>query len=145
MPPEVITAQGATTAERKHLKNGVRQARHEMLVSSEPRLRQCYDYIEKAREDEPHSLFYLYKFVETLEEAFGGQAKMSNALNVKKSVKELKELANKSSYDERHPPKMSDEVKHLSTGERVAAINYAYEILRAYEGYLLLASSRSGG
>lgn len=52
MPAQVITVRGATTAERKRLSDGVRRARHEMLVSGEPGLRQIYDYIEQAREDE---------------------------------------------------------------------------------------------
>ncbi|MGH9425530.1 MAG: hypothetical protein ACRD2L_04385 [Terriglobia bacterium] len=140
MPPQVITVRGATTAERTRLKNAVRRARNEFLTAGESCLRQCYDYIEQANEDENNCLFHLYKFVETLEDALGGEAKLISALNMKKAIKALKRLANDPLHDARHAPKVSGEVRRLSAQDRAAALNHAHQILRAYEGYIRLAN-----
>lgn len=140
MPPQIITVRGATTAERTRLKNAVRRARNEFLATGKSCLRQCYDYIEQANEDENNCLSHLYKFVETLEDALGGEAKLISALNMKKVVKALKRLANNPSHDARHALKVSGEVKRLSAQDRAAALNHAYQILRAYEGYVRLTN-----
>ena len=138
MPAQVISVRGATTAERKRLSDGVRRARHAMLISGEPCLRQSYDYIEQAREDEINRLFHLYKFVETLEDAFAGETELISALDVKTSVKAIKRLANDRVHDARHAPRVSGKAERLSAEDQIVAMNYAYDILRAYEKYLRL-------
>ena len=101
LPPfsQCMEVMGSTTAERKLLSDRVRLARGEMLASSDPHLRRSYDYLERAREDDTNRFFHLYKFVETLEDSFGGEAKLIEALDVKTAVKTLKRLANDRQYD----------------------------------------------
>ena len=142
MPAQAITIRRATSAERMCLKNAVRRARHEFFAAGEPCLQRCYDYIDQVHEDEHNCLFHLYNFVETLENAFGGEAKLMRALNMNKAVKDLKKLANDCSYyGTRHAAKVSGEVKRLSVEDRAAAMDYAYQILCAYEGYVHLTKS----
>jgi hypothetical protein len=135
VPPfsHYVEFKGATTAERKILIDGVRLARREMLVSSDPHLRQSYDYLEQARDDESNRLFHLYKFVETLEDSFGGEAKLIKVLDVKTAVKTLKRLANDRQHDERHAPNVVGEANRLSGENQNLATRCAYEVLRAYE------------
>ena len=128
-----IEVEGATTIERAILIDGLRLARHDMLVLSDPHLRQSYDYLEQARDDESNRLFHLYKFIETLEDLFGGQKKLIMALNVKTAVETLKRLANDKQHDERHAPKVSGGASRLSGENKNLATNCAYEVLRAYE------------
>jgi hypothetical protein len=123
---------GKTTPERKRLRLGVRKARHEMLASSDPYLCQCYDFLQDAREDEDHYLVHLYKFVETLEEVFDGEAKLIRALNVRKPVKDLKDIA----QTQRHAPKIGDQMKHSSSTARGYAMDWACEILATYERHI---------
>ena len=144
MPAQVITVRGATDAERQRLSDEVRRARHEMLASGEPCLRQSYDYLEQAHEDETNRFFHLYKLIETLEDAFGGsEAKLIRALDVKTAVKALKRLANEPVHDERHAPEMSGGVKRLSAEDQIVAMHYAYNIIRAYERHLRLQAAAS--
>lgn len=124
---------GATTAERKLLRDGVRLARGEMLFSGDPHLRRSYDYLEQAREDEANCIFHLYKFVETLEDLFGGEAKLISALDVKVAVKTLKKLANDRQNDARHAPNASGEANRLSGENQNLATSCAREIICAYE------------
>ena len=135
LPPfsQCLEVTGATTAERKLLSDGVRLARGEMLASSDPHLRRSYDYLERAREDETNRLFHLYKFVETLEDSFGGEAKLIKALDVKTAVKTLKRLANDRQHDERHAPNVSGESNRVSSENQNLATSCAHEIMRAYE------------
>lgn len=149
LPARAITIHGTTRAERKRLDDAVRRARNEMLASDDPCLRQCYDYIGQAYEDESNCLFHLYKFVETLEDVFGGEAKMICALekmdsisNIKKLVKGLKKLANAPLHDARHAPKVTGEVKRLSAEDRTDAMRSAYEILHVYERHVRLTKGR---
>ena len=135
VPPfsQNVAFKGATTAERKILIDGVRLARHDMLVLSDPYLRQSYDYLEQARDDESNRLFHLYKFFETLRQSFGDETKLITALNVETAVKTLKRLANDKQHDERHAPNASGGASRLSGENQNLATNCAYEVLRAYE------------
>lgn len=128
-----VDYEGATTADVTILADGVRLARRDMLVLSDPHLRQGYDYLERARDDGKNQLFHLYKFVETLEHFFGGETNLIKALNVKTAVKTLKRLANDKQHDERHAPNASGGASRLSGENQSLATNCAYEILRAYE------------
>jgi len=116
IPPwaSMVVVHRKTPTEHALLRHGLRKTRHEMLASSDPYLCQCYDYLKDAREDENNCLFHLYKFVEKLEEPFGGEASLMRALDIKKAVKGLKGLANASERDARHPSKVGEEVRPLS-------------------------------
>ena len=111
----------------------VRLARHDMLVLSDPYLRQSYDYLEQARDNESNRLFHLYKFIETLKDSFGRETNLIKALNVKTAVMTIKRLANDKQHDERHAPNASGGASRLSGENRSLATNCAYEVLRAYE------------
>ena len=134
IPPQAYEITGPTAAEDKMHRDGVRLARGEMLALSDPRLRRGYDYLELAREDESNRLFHLYKFVEILENSFGGEAKLIQALNVGAAVKTLKRLANDERLDERHAPNMSGEPSRRASREELnRATSCAGEIMRAFE------------
>lgn len=137
-PPilQITTITGSTAAECKLHRDGVRLARGEMLASNDPYLRRSYDYLERARGDETNRLFHFYKFVETLEDLFGGEAKLIEALDVKTAVKTLKKLANDRRYDERHAPNASGKSNRVSSGNQNRATSCAHEIIRAYEKFL---------
>ena len=124
---------GSTTEERILLGDGVRLARNELLASRDSHLRRGYDYLEQAREDETNRLINLYKFVETLESKFGGEAEIIKALNVKTEVKTIKKFANDGQYDERHAPKVPGASVRVSSENKNLATTYADKIMRAYE------------
>lgn len=137
LPAEAITIHGRSAAEHKRLNETMRRARRDVLVSANPDLSQCYDYLQDAREaDDDSYLFQLYKFVETLGHAFSGEAEMIKALKVKTPVKSLKQLTNAPLRDARHARKVGDVVQRPSTEERTVAMDYCYQILHAYERYL---------
>jgi hypothetical protein len=146
MPPwaSMVVVHGKTPTEHALFRHGLRNARHEMLASSDPYLCRCYDYLEDAREDENNYLFHLYKFVEKLEEPFGGEARLISALNMKKAVKGLKRLANAPERDARHSSKVGEEMRPLSSEDRSQAMSWAYEILTAYERHICSKASYSG-
>ena len=135
LPPfsQCFEFEGLTTPERKMLSDGVRLTRDEILALSDPHLRQSYDYLEQAREDETNRLFHLYKFVETLEDSFSGEANLIKELDVKTAVKTLKRLANHRQHDQRHSRNVSGKSIRISSENQNLAMNYAYEIIRAYE------------
>ena len=135
LPPfsQCFEFEGSTTLEPKMLSDGVRLTRDEILASSDPHLRQSYDYLELAREDETNRLFHLYKFVETLEDSFSGEANLIKELDVKTAVKTLKRLANDRQHDQRHSRNVSGKSIRISSENQNLAMNYAYEIIRAYE------------
>jgi hypothetical protein len=132
----ILIVHGKTPTEPLRFSHGLRIARHEMLASSDPYLCRCYDYLEDAREDENNYLFHLYKFVEKLEEPFGGEASLIRALKMKNAIKGIKRLANASEHDARHPSKVGEEVRTLSAEDRRLAMAWAYEILAAYERHI---------
>jgi hypothetical protein len=75
--------------------------------------------------------------VETIEQFFGGEAKLGTSLGVKTQVKTLKRLANDNQHDERHAPAIPGSGSPLSATDRETAMSLGQQILRAYEAYLL--------
>ena len=67
---------------RHRLAAAIRRARNDILPASEPTPRQCNDYIQNARDHEADCLPELYKMVETIENAFGGEAAAISALSL---------------------------------------------------------------
>jgi hypothetical protein len=165
----MVVAQRKRPWEHALFRHGLRKARHEMLASSDPYLRRCYDYLEDAREDENNYLFHLYKFVEKFKEALSAEAKQALSaearmsgkrkqkklvekllekylenLKVKELVDDLETLCNHESLDARHAPKVDSEVKPLSAEDRTQAMSWADEILAAYERHIRSKASSSG-
>ena len=89
----------------------VRAVRNEMLASGDPALRRCYDYIQAARDTtardiEASPMPDLYKVIETIENALGGEASAIEVLgaDVGRALKAVKRAANEPVRDERHAP-----------------------------------------
>ena len=84
------------------------------------------------------SLVALYKLIEIVEELFGGRRRKAagSALGVTKELELIGLLANESSVDERHAPKLNEQIQPLSAGDRVEAIAAARRIVRALEKQL---------
>jgi hypothetical protein len=153
----MIVVRGKTHTERERFRYGLREARHEMLTSSDPYLFRCYDYLEDAREDETSYFVPLYKFVETVKQALGAEVRKRGGRKMKEPVKQLlkelgveepvealKRFCNDKQVDARHAPTAGEAVKPLSAEDRSRAISCAYKILAAYEKHLHSKASDSG-
>ena len=136
MPAQSITVRSPNRQEITIIREAIRKARNELLASGDPTLRQCYDYIEDAREHDLESLFFLYKVIDTIENKFGGEKKASEVLKIREELKFVKRLANEPLRDERHAPKPSDVIQRPSGAECARAMEYTISVIRAYEQHL---------
>lgn len=136
MPARMITVRSPNSEEIRRIHRAIGKARSELLASGDPTLRQCYEYIEDAREHDRESLFFLYKLIESVKHRFGGWEQAAKTLKVKKEIEYVKRLANVSGGDQRHAPKPSDVLQRPSGAERTRAMEYSTNIIRAYEKYL---------
>jgi len=136
-----IAMTGAAPGERtRSHARAVREARKE-LACADQTLRQCYDYLEEAREEAnkpdgkpTHAAYAVYKAMEVLKERFGN----SDARAVKvfgKVFKQAKQAAN----EERHIRK-KDQPRSNVSGR---SVELARETIRAYERYLMKSRSLS--
>ena len=91
--------------ERERAARAIREARNELLASADQALRRCYDYLQNAKEHEVSAIFDLYKAIETVENALGGEGRAGVTLGVMKEIKALKKSADVPTGDERHAPK----------------------------------------
>ena len=135
---ECITVRGLSDAERKLQGGRLRDARRHTLGGANPKLAQCYDYFEAARDDLRLVLFNLYKMVEAIEEECGGgeDAARRALPDVAAIIKKLKRLANDrdvQSRDQRHAPKGSVPATPLTANEQAAALDDGHQILRKFE------------
>lgn len=135
MPPQFITV--PVHSRVADLSRGKRSARNEVIGEARPRLRRCYDYLQAAVEDQEHMLSNLYKLIETVEGAFGGEADACKILKVTNDLKLVKRLANEDSHDERHAPDSPTVVRRVGEHQRQAALESARKVLRAYENEVL--------
>ncbi len=113
----------------------IREARNEILASSDPALRRCYDYLQDAGERKEGAIFDLYKAVETIENALGGQEQAGRILGVAKEIDALKRAANEPTGDERHAPK--DPASTPSPAALGRARENTMAVVHAYEAHLL--------
>src|SRR5712691_3403162 len=79
---------------KERVYQAVREIRNEMLAGADAALRRCYDYLQNARERGDDAIFNLYKAVETVQNAMGGQAQAEKILGVEKAIRALKRTAN---------------------------------------------------
>lgn len=129
---QIITS-NPPTLDPERLSRGLGKARNELLGSQNLRLRQCYDYMQAAREAEEDYLFFLYKLVETVEDEFGGEGKATKPIDRKADIKFIKRLANESRRDVRHPPKESERAESPSKGDRKHSFDCARRVLHVFE------------
>lgn len=138
---QTIEIGGSTASERvrrelrERFAKGVRLARNEILADDYPALRQCYEYLQDAREDKELFYVHVYKFIETVEDQFGGQEQLEKTLDVRKEVGFIKRLTNEPKRDARHPPEVGGALEPPSTAERETAISYANVVLQKFEQF----------
>jgi hypothetical protein len=133
-----MTAISASRADRERTHRAVNEARNELLAAADPALRRIYDYLRKAQEDDgrldDNSIFYLYKAVETIEDALGGEAKAGQILGRLQEIKALKRAANERTGDERHAP--LDPAATPPRADLGRALENTRAVVRAYEARL---------
>lgn len=136
MPPRLVTPITPTRPlDPSQLSRGLCLSRNELLSSEPLQLRQCYDYLQSAREHEGPALFSLYKLVETVENYFGGEANAIAILGAKTEIKYIKPIANENQRDQRHAP-IGVATQPVQLEERATAFRYACQIMRLFEKYL---------
>lgn len=126
--------QGGTLApDPQHVSRALREARKQAFDPNDVVLRQCYDYMQNAREDTPKCLRELYKLIETIESDLGGEAAAIQSLNAKAEIKYVKRLANEGSKDQRHAPKNPTTASLPSMDDLEKAMRFAARVLRLFE------------
>jgi len=83
-------------------------------IDSDITAKQIVAYYDMARRQDDAALFYLYKALESIENAYGGEAKGISALGLQSEWKLVKRVANASYGDIRHAPKPGDAMKKWS-------------------------------
>lgn len=134
LPPQFI--QPTPDVEQARVSAALRGARIAILCCADPRLRQCYDYLQQAVDSEKARLFHLYKLVETIKRHFKGWKIAGRALAVTDQLDLVKTLANVDQHDQRHPPDPTTPPRAVTSEDLDAALQAAREIVRAYEVYL---------
>jgi hypothetical protein len=116
----------------------VNEARNELLTNANPALGRAYDYLRRARQDSgmlhTGAMFDLYKAIETIANALGGEAEAGRILGVLKEIKTLKKAANEPTRDERHAP--VDPAAPPAPADIGRALENTLVVVRAYEAYL---------
>ena len=133
-----MTTISPTRLDRSRARDTIRKARNELLASGDPALRPCYDYLQTAQEKvhdaDGSAIFDLYKAIETVENALGGEEAACEELGVRKELKSIKRTANEPSRDERHAPE--DPAQPRVPKEHGLAMDHTRAVVRAYERYL---------
>lgn len=116
----------------------IRLARNELLEGGDPYLKRAYEYVQTAREKQqdgnPETLYDLYKAIETIENALGGEDSACNVLGVRAEIKSVKRMANEPTADERHAPR--DPSQTAGAANLALALEQTRTVLRAYERHL---------
>jgi len=138
-PFGVMRVMSASREDRKRTHTAVNGARNELLANADPALRRVYDYLRRAQEEDGRlgdkSIFDLYKAVETIENALGGEAQAGQILGVLKEIKALKRAANEKTSDERHAP--ADPATTPPRADLGRAFENTMAVVRAYEAHLI--------
>lgn len=113
-------------------RKALRDIRHAVTSYGSP-LRECYDYMQDAMSAEDRFFPSIYKMVEAMENAFGGEARLIKLLKLKNEIKFLKRTANEGERDERHAPTNRASLRRPSAHERGQARDYARKLLRGFE------------
>jgi hypothetical protein len=129
----------ATREDRERTYRAVNTARDEVLANADPALRRVYDYVRNAQGPDglfhDSAIFDLYKAVETIEDALGGEAEAGRILGRLAEIKALKRAANDRAGDERHAP--LDPAATPPRADIGRAFENALAVVRAYEKYLI--------
>jgi hypothetical protein len=133
MPPQSITFQGKSARESAYDRERLRDARRSIVEQVHPRLSQCYDYFQLARDEPKHALFHIYKLVETIESEYGGEKEAGRALDDGGLIKRLKRQANERDRDQRHAPLEPGTAKPIDEQSLAALVETAHALLAKYE------------
>ena len=139
----MMTVISASQADRERTYQAINEARNELLADA---LRRVYDYLRKAQEEDGRlgddSIFALYKAIETIENALGGEAKAGQILGCLPEIKALKRAANDRAGDERHAP--ADPAAAPSRADIGRAFENTLAVVRAYEAHLMRSEPKPG-
>jgi hypothetical protein len=144
-PPSggMMTVISASQADRERTYQAINEARNELLADA---LCRVYDYLRKAQEEDGRlgddSIFALYKAIETIENALGGEAKAGQILGCLPEIKALKRAANDRAGDERHAP--ADPAAAPSRADIGRAFENTLAVVRAYEAHLMRSEPKPG-
>ena len=133
MPPQSITFQSRTARESEYDRERLRDARRSIIEPVHPRLSQCYDYFQLARDEPKHALFNIYKLVETIEAQYGGEKEAIRALDDGGLIKRLKRQANAPDLDQRHAPLSPGTADPIDEQSLAALAEAAHALLPKYE------------
>lgn len=101
-----------------------------------PAVARAIRYYEQATDGTPtprSSLPIIYKCIEVIEDAFGGESPAVVALGISnRKLKRIKALANRTSLDIRHAPSATDEPLPISDQDFLQALADTGELLRAF-------------
>jgi hypothetical protein len=103
-------------------------------------LRRSYQYLESARKglargqgaEYDAMMFNLYKAVEAIQHAMGGQQAVIDRLQVATELRSVKRLANQPDRDERHAPEPGDILNPPTPAELALAMDHASTVVRVY-------------
>ena len=134
LPAQQVTIHAKTGKELQNARQFLRDARRSLVAPVHPRLSQCYDYFQLARDEPSNTLFHLYKLIETIESEYGGEREAIVALSDHDGViKSLKRLANDSRHDQRHALSEPGTGQLLDERQFAAALESARILLTKYE------------
>lgn len=128
-----VTIQGKTDRETSHARTRLRDARRCIVEHAHPRLSQCYDYLQLARDEQKQALFHIYKLVETIEREYGGEKEAVRAMGQDGLIKRLKRHANEHHHDQRHAPRDPGVTKLINEIALASLVEDARELVRRYE------------
>jgi len=135
---EVIKV-AAGRVDRPRVREAMRTIRNELLASADPALCRVYDYLQAARtarDNDGSPMPDLYKVIETIENALGGEANAIKVLgpDAGRALKPVKRAANEPGRDERHAP--DDPTQPRVPADHGRAREDALIVVRSYEEYL---------
>ena len=123
----------ASLRDLERAQDRIGRARRAIVEPVHPRLSQCYDYFEQALHEPKHTMYYLYKLVETVEGHFGGERNAIRALDARSLIKSVKSDANRLEHDQRHAPSEPGNRQPLDENALAALAESARELLNRFE------------
>ena len=136
LPPGSSSTMPGPRASLRNLERSrerIGRARRAIVEPAHPRLSQCYDYFQQALHEPKHTMYYLYKLVETVEDHFGGERNAIRALDARALIKSLKNDANRLEHDQRHAPSEPGNRQPLDENALAALAESARELLNRFE------------
>jgi hypothetical protein len=140
LPGRAVTIQGKSPRELAVDRARLRDARRSIVEPAHPRLSQCYDYFQLARDEPKHALFNVYKMIESIEAEYGGERDAAQALDDGGLIKRLKREANRRDRDQRHAPLEPGATTPIDEHSLARLIEAAYDLVRKYENAIASAT-----